>query len=748
MKRNIINALILKQKEEADRIFKQEEQDKLDKEEFERFEQKRKENIQNTQRQKQSKKLLKKIFLKEERKRKRLESLQAFGIVENNTQKTQSQMYRKKKKSLPNSEPLSQPLAISEPNLFVKETTWEDLLDSEEIDDPSSLLDSIPLPLYEPKEKEILVEKVSSNELRSCICCVLGHVDAGKTLLLDKLRKTNVQKGEAGGITQQIGATFFPRNFIENTSLKLKSFFGLKGLVPGLLIIDTPGHETFSNLRSRGSSLCDLVVLVVDITSGLEKQTISSLLEIVDKNIPFVVVLNKLDKIYGWKSSLISKDNINQQLPSTKDEFKRKVDYITVQFAENKVNAKLYYENKDLETYCSMIPVSAKTGEGIPDLIGYVSRLAETKLKTKLRKQSIVKAVVLESKVEEGLGKTMDVILVNGILEKGDEILISGLKPIQTKIKSLLLPRDLKETKNLSLNQYTKVDKVEGAIGVKIIALNLDGICGGSEIILNKENAVQPPITNSVFSNLKSPGIAIHASSLGSLEALLEHFNSKDIPVASIGIGKVYKRDIVKASVNLDTVKNKELSCLLAFDIQIEKTAQQEADKLGLLIFSENIIYTLFDKFDKFQKDISIEKQKCIESEIIFPVSLVIQPNNIFATRNPLILGVEINAGVAKIGTTLCVSRKKDGVWTTRVIGKITNMQRNHDDCDMVTQGLVACKIEGESDITYGRHILKDDILYSMVTKRSIDALNSLKNFKMDERTIQLLSLLKEMFDL
>ncbi|CAN1768296.1 Eukaryotic translation initiation factor 5B [Linum perenne] len=274
--------------------------------------------------------------------------------------------------------------------------------------------------------------------LRSPICCIMGHVDTGKTKLLDCIRGTNVQEGEAGGITQQIGATYFPAENIRDRTKELKADAKLK--VPGLLVIDTPGHESFKNLRSRGSGLCDIAVLVVDIMHGLEPQTIESLDLLKMRNTEFIVALNKVDRLHGWKvcrNSPIRKA-IKQQSKDVQDQFKMMVKQIIFQFQEQGLNTALYYNNKEMgETY-SIVPTSAISGEGIPDLLLLLVQWAQKTMVDKLTFSNEIQCTVLEVKVIEGHGTTIDVVLVNGVLHEGEQIVICGLQACKKYVYSLL----------------------------------------------------------------------------------------------------------------------------------------------------------------------------------------------------------------------------------------------------------------------------------------------------------------------
>ena len=303
-------------------------------------------------------------------------------------------------------------------------------------------------------------------ELRSPICCILGHVDTGKTTILDKIRNTNVQEGEAGGITQQIGATFFPSSKLQTEIDKLKSFYDINVSVPGLLIIDTPGHESFSNLRSRGSSLCDIAILVIDLMHGIEKQTMESLELLKMRKTPFIVAVNKIDRVYDWKpinneSSYIS---LKKQGKPSVGEFKKRLDGMITELAERGFNAALYWENPDVSSYISLVPTSGITGEGLPDLLGVILKYSSKFLKQKIKMLGdVFDCTVLEVKMIEGLGTTIDVILVNGELKEGDKIVLMGFNgPIITTIRALLTPHPMKEmrVKNEYLHHKVILEKI------------------------------------------------------------------------------------------------------------------------------------------------------------------------------------------------------------------------------------------------------------------------------------------------
>ncbi|KAJ6641839.1 Eukaryotic translation initiation factor 5B [Pseudolycoriella hygida] len=390
------------------------------------------------------------------------------------------------------------------------------------------------------KRRHAAEQKRTLDHLRAAVVCVLGHVDTGKTKILDKLRRTNVQDGEAGGITQQIGATNVPIEAIKEQTRIVKGFSDMTFRLPGLLIIDTPGHESFSNLRNRGSSLCDIAILVVDIMHGLEPQTIESLNLLKDKKVPFVVALNKIDRLYNWQTHIRKdvRDSLNNQVPGTQIEFQKRTKETIVQFAEQGLNAALFYENPDPTDYINLVPTSAITGEGMGNLLFMIVDMCQNMLAKRLMYSEELLATVLEVKAIPGLGTTIDAILINGKLKEGETMCIAGTDgPIVTQIRSLLMPQPMKELR--VKNAYIEYREIVAAQGVKIAAKELEKAIAGLNLYVAQKPDEVDFCREEVAKELKSAlshiklsqeGVYVQASTLGSLEALLEFLRTSKIP--------------------------------------------------------------------------------------------------------------------------------------------------------------------------------------------------------------------------
>ncbi|CAJ1087461.1 PREDICTED: eukaryotic translation initiation factor 5B [Xyrichtys novacula] len=591
--------------------------------------------------------------------------------------------------------------------------------------------------------------------LRAPVVCVLGHVDTGKTKILDKLRHTHVQDGEAGGITQQIGATNVPKETIEEQTRMVKNFEKENLRIPGMLIIDTPGHESFSNLRNRGSSLCDIAILVVDIMHGLEPQTLESINLLKEKKCPFIVALNKIDRLYDWKKSPDTDvvTTLKKQKKNTKDEFDERAKAVIVEFAQQGLNAALFYENKDPRTFVSLVPTSAHSGDGMGNLIALLVELTQTMLARRLAHCDELRAQVMEVKALPGMGTTIDVILINGRLREGETIIVPGVEgPIVTQIRGLLLPPPLKELRVKS--QYEKHKEVSTSQGVKILGKDLEKTLAGLPLLVAHRDDEIPVLRDELVRELKQTlssikleekGVYVQASTLGSLEALLEFLRTSKVPYAGINIGPVHKKDVMKASTMLE--HDPQYAVILAFDVKVERESQEMADSLGVRIFSAEIIYHLFDAFTKYREDYKKAKQDEFKHIAVFPVKLRVLPQFIFNSRDPIVMGVTIEAGVLRQGTPLCVPSK--GFVD---IGVVTSIEVNHKSVEVAKKGQEICiKIEpipGESPKMYGRHFEATDVIVSKITRASIDALKNWFRDEMQKPDWQLIMELKKTFEI
>lgn len=627
-----------------------------------------------------------------------------------------------------------------------EEDDWEKLAnDDDEVDE-------------KPEEKETPSTTEVKNELRSPICCVLGHVDTGKTSLLDMIRKTKVQKGEAGGITQQIGATFFPQAAIKEKTASLASKFKDGLNIPGLLIIDTPGHESFTNMRSRGTSLCDIAILVIDCNHGMEPQTIESIKLLKLRKTPFVVAMNKIDRIYGWQANNDHsfEATLEKQTPQVRNGFEEKLTETKVCLAEEGLNAELYTRNTDVRKTVSIVPTSAITGEGIPDLIMLIVQLTQTLMAKRLYLSDELKCTVLEVKVTEGFGYTVDAILIDGKLRKNDQIVLCGMSgPIVTRIKAILTPHPLKEIR-VKTNKYERHKEIRAAMGVKLVATDpkdFQNALAGTDLLVSGPDDDLEEIEEAVQKELKgikslvgktTTGVYVQASSLGSLEALLQFLKTAKIPVAQFGIGTVYRKDVMQAAVMVD--RDQRYAVMLAFDVKIDPLAQQTADELGLRIFTAPIIYHLENMFMKYLDDLEEEKRKQYASEAIWPCVLKM-PSAEFAynKRNPLVLGVEVIYGEVRIGTPICVPSKE-----MIVLGKVVSIEENHKQQQKAGEGTrVAIKIEQEMGgqfYMYDRHFTWEDELWSKITKHSINRLKEFFGKELTKRDIKLLLTMKKVY--
>jgi len=578
--------------------------------------------------------------------------------------------------------------------------------------------------------------------IRQPIITVLGHVDHGKTSVLDYLRGTTLADREAGKITQHIGATEVPIDKIKETCGELLDLFKLEFNIPGLLFIDTPGHEAFSNLRKRGGSIADLAVIVIDINQGVQPQTRESIEILKSFKVPFIIAANKVDLITGWKSEdKIFIKNIKNQAENVTKYFNNNFYKILGDLAEMGFESNLYHQVEDHQKTVSIVPVSAKTGEGIPELLAVLTGLSQRFLtgKLEIETDAPAKGTILEIKEEKGMGTTADVIIYEGTLRQDDTIVIGGLdSAVTTKVKALLKTKPLSEIRDKK-SSFEKVKEVVAAAGVKIIANDLNQAIAGAPIISVQDKSKLEEAQNKVKEEIEEvlvktgdDGVVLKADTLGSLEAASNLFQKHEIPIKRADIGNITKRDIVEAEGSLE--KGSEYPFVLGFNVTIEQELETMAKKKKIPIIINQVIYKIVEDFEKLHT----ERKRRLEleeiSDLQWPAKIRIMPQYIFRQSGPAIFGAEVLDGKLTPAVELI---NKDG----KVVGRVKKIEEKGKKLDELKKGKEAAV--AVEKLTLGRGADGGDFL---ITNMSESAFRKLKNKKhlLSKSEIQVLKELAE----
>ncbi len=558
--------------------------------------------------------------------------------------------------------------------------------------------------------------------LRQPIVVILGHVDHGKTSLADSIRKTTVASREAGAITQAVGASIVPISVVEETCGSLKNKLKIKFTIPGLLFIDTPGHEAFANPRKRGGSIADIAVLVIDINQGIQPQTLESINLLKQYKTPFVVAATKVDAISGWmkKPNTCMSDSLPLQRPDVLEHLEQKTYELIGQLSMHGINSERFDRVTDFTKEVLIVPVSSHTREGLQELLLYVAGLAQRYLEKRLElhEDQPGKGSILEVKEEKGLGKTLDVILYDGVLKEGDEVAfltISG-KSVSGKVKAILMPKPLDEMRDPK-EKFNRVKLASAATGVKIACEEAEHALPGSSLFVIKHNKKE------IFSQLEKEysevvvesqdnGVMIKADALGSLEAISKLFTDAGVPIRSASIGGITKKDI--AEVSSVASKDKFLGVIFSFNVSVSEDTKREIEASKAKLFEENVIYNLLENYQRWvEEEKNNERKKAFEN-LAFPGKLYLMPNHCFRVSNPMICGVEIMEGKVKKGNTLLTE-------TGEEIGTVRAIQSEKKEVDFAAKGQqVAMSVAGP---TFGRQVKEKQILYVDVPKEDINLL-------------------------
>jgi len=562
------------------------------------------------------------------------------------------------------------------------------------------------------QQKSKKASKGKESNLRTPIVVVMGHVDHGKTSLLDKIRGTAVAKGEAGLITQHIGATEVPLDVVQEFC---GSRFGNEMQIPGLLFIDTPGHHAFTSMRSRGGSLADLAVLIVDVNEGFQPQTIESLTILKRFKTPFVIAANKMDRIGGWHAipnAPFSK-SFKTQNERVVEVLDTKIYELVGELYKYGFDADRYDRISDFTRTVGIVPISAITGEGVPDLLMVLVGLAQRFLKENLLLTATGPGVgtILEVKEEKGLGTTLDVILYNGEFNSGDTIIVgTAHEPIITKIRALLKPKPLAEIR--SDERFLPVKHVVAASGVKVAAPKLENALAGSSIRVVTTAEEAEELSKQLKSELEAvridaeaEGVILKADTIGSLEALVGELKAKKIAIHYADVGPISRRDVIRGAA----IKDPLLGAILAFNVAILPDAVSEIQKTNVPVFCSDIIYTILESYEQWMENQKMRIEQERLEAVIRPGAVRLLPDCVFRQSKPAIVGVQIIGGVVRTQINLM---REDGA----NVGEVKGIQARNENVGSATVGQeVAISIDGP---TVGRQIHEGDILYVNIPEK------------------------------
>lgn len=568
---------------------------------------------------------------------------------------------------------------------------------------------------------------------RKVLVTVVGHVDHGKTSLLDKIRRTVVANREAGAITQAIGVSIIPLEVIKKVCGDLLNVFkgGLK--VPGLLTIDTPGHAAFTSLRKRGGSLADIAIVVVDINEGFKPQTVESIEILKSNKVPFIVAANKVDLLNGWSydSSKNLLANINGFDFKVQGEFEKKFYELVGQFNEQGITAERFDRVQDYTKQIAIVPISAHTGQGIPELLMVLTGLAHKYLEQQLQieEEGNCKGTILEVKEEKGLGMTIDAIIYNGSLKVGDTLVVGSIdEPFTVKVRALLEPAELAEMREKK-SKFRNVKEVHAATGVKIAAPGLDKAVAGMPIrscssqgeVEGLIEEVKEEVGEVLSEELEENGVMIKADTIGGLEALQTLLKEKEVPIASSSLGDVTKKDL--STLESLNTQDKFTGVLLGFNIKVPTEIEDLIKSKGLKVITHEVIYKTIEEYEEYVDSLKAEVEKKKFNSLVRPCKFAVLKGYVFRQSNPAIVGVEIEIGKIKVGDPIMTIHGK-------TISLVKSMKEGKENVSIAEQGKqVAMAMDG---VTVGRQIEEGDFLYTDVPEEDFKQLKQLKKHLSD----------------
>ncbi|ACM57638.1 translation initiation factor IF-2 [Halorubrum lacusprofundi] len=560
-----------------------------------------------------------------------------------------------------------------------------------------------------------MTDHTNADTLRTPIVAVLGHVDHGKTSLLDTIRGSAVSEGEAGAITQHIGATDIPLDTISEMAGELidPTDFDL----PGLLFIDTPGHHSFSTLRARGGALADIAVLVVDVNDGFQPQTEEAIDILRRTGTPFVVAANKVDTTPGWnpQDGQPIQRSLEAQSERAESMLNENLYEIIGQLSDAGFSADLYWRVQDFQKNIGVVPLSAITGEGVPDLLTVLMGLSQRFMKEEMAidVQGPGEGTVLEVKDERGFGATIDTVVYDGVVRNGDQIVVGGQdEPIVTEIRALLQPRPLEEIR--TEKKFEKVAEVGAAAGVKIAAPDLDRAMAGAPVRVVRDRPVEEVVEEvkaelaEIEVETAENGVVVKADTLGSLEAMANALREAEVPILRAEVGDIAPRDIAVA----ETANQDEHKAILGFNVDLLANAETELENADVKLFTDEVIYQLIEDYETYVEEKQRAQQETVLDKVVRPSRFRILPDHTFRQNDPAVVGVEVISGTVQNNRNVGYFEGNE----FERVGQLSGIQKQGDDVDEARAGeRVSIAIDGP---TVGRDIEEGDTLWTEIPEK------------------------------
>ncbi|MDG7005411.1 MAG: translation initiation factor IF-2, partial [Nitrososphaerota archaeon] len=441
-----------------------------------------------------------------------------------------------------------------------------------------------------------------------------------------------------------------------------------------------------------------------------------------ERRVPFLVALNKVDMIRGWRKeaptagkfvSLTS--TLKSQPPEWNDELEERLYTVAGALSRVGFQAEAFYRIADFRKQVAIVPVSARQAVGIPELLAVLIGLAQQFLTTKLSQGSggvggRTRGIVLELQEEVGMGQTANVILTDGTLHVGDRIVIVKRDgAAESKVKALFMPKPLDEMRD-PRDKFTAVEEVYAAAGVKLVSPDLEGVIPGTAVVAFSDEAEFATLKADLEKDLgrlrrrsDNVGVVVKAGSIGGLEALLKMLEARGIPVRLADIGDISKAEIVEAQSVAE--RDPYVGVIIGFDVKVLPEAKESAE--GVKIIASEVIYDAVEGYVKWAEEKRADDERNALQRVTMPAKIKALKGNFFRRNDPAVFGVEVLAGRLRPKARLINQKGEE-------VGMLEQIQENGKSIPEAVKGMqVAVSVKGP---TLGRTVKEDEDLYTLPT--------------------------------